>query len=99
MDRNDGSRALDDANFEIRSGEILGVAGIAGSGQKELCETVAGLMQPKAGAILYKKQNLAGKTPRQIIDMSSLYLVIEIIRLLQNRFQLLASAAEARADG
>ncbi|MEA4813945.1 MAG: ABC transporter ATP-binding protein [Oscillospiraceae bacterium] len=69
VDRNDGSRALDDANFEIRSGEILGVAGIAGSGQKELCETIAGLMQPKAGAILYKKQNLAGKTPRQIIDM------------------------------
>lgn len=43
--------------FPLRSkGEILGVAGVAGSGQKELCETIAGLMQAKEGAILYKRQ-------------------------------------------
>ncbi len=67
--RADGSIALEDINFSIRSGEILGVAGIAGSGQKELCETIAGLIQPTQGAILYKKENLAGKTPRELIDM------------------------------
>ena len=67
--RSDGSIALDDVNFSIRSGEILGVAGIAGSGQKELCETIAGLIQPTQGAILYKKENLAGKTPRELIDL------------------------------
>ena len=67
--RKDGSIALDDINFSICSGEILGVAGIAGSGQKELCETIAGLIQPTQGAILYKKENLAGKTPRELIDM------------------------------
>ena len=65
--RRDGSIALDDVSFSIRTGEILGVAGIAGSGQKELCETIAGL--PTQGAILYKKENLAGKTPRELIDM------------------------------
>ena len=69
VQRSDGSIALDDVNFSIRTGEILGVAGIAGSGQKELCETIAGLIQPKQGAILYKKENLAGKTPRELIDM------------------------------
>ena len=67
--RKDGSVALDDVSFTIRSGEILGVAGIAGSGQKELCETIAGLIPPTRGAILYKKENLAGKTPRELIDM------------------------------
>lgn len=39
----DGSIALDDISFEIKTGEILGVAGVAGSGQKELCETLTGL--------------------------------------------------------
>ena len=67
--RRDGSIALDDVSFSIRTGEILGVAGIAGSGQKELCETIAGLLPPTQGAILYKKENLAGKTPRDLIDM------------------------------
>ena len=33
--------------FEIKTGEILGVAGVAGSGQKELCETLTGLMTAK----------------------------------------------------
>ncbi|MBQ3378706.1 MAG: ABC transporter ATP-binding protein [Clostridia bacterium] len=66
--RPDGSTALDDVSFHINGGEILGVAGIAGSGQKELCETIAGLIAPKKGAILYKKENIAGKTPRELID-------------------------------
>ena len=67
--RPDGTVALEDINFSIRRGEILGVAGIAGSGQKELCETISGLQKPSTGAILYKKENLSGKTPRELIDM------------------------------
>lgn len=63
----DGTKALDEISFEIKKGEILGVAGVAGSGQKELCETIAGLMQAKEGAILYKKENLLGKLPSEII--------------------------------
>ena len=61
--RKDGSIALDDINFSIRSGEILGVAGIAGSGQKELCETIAGLIQPTQGAILYKRKPCGQNAP------------------------------------
>ena len=69
VDREDGSRGLDDVSFDIRSGEILGVAGVAGSGQKELCEAIAGLMKIQKGAILYKKENIIGKTPAEIIDL------------------------------
>ena len=65
----DGTKAIDDISFEIRKGEILGVAGVAGSGQKELCEAIAGLMKIEKGAILYEKENIIGKTPAEIIQM------------------------------
>lgn len=67
--KTDGSVALDDVSFDIRTGEILGVAGVAGSGQKELCETITGLMPAKQGAILYHKENVVGKTPSEIIKL------------------------------
>ena len=49
----DGTTALDDVSFVIRSGEILGVAGISGSGQKELLDVIAGLRSYKAGDIVF----------------------------------------------
>ncbi|MFI3172331.1 MAG: ABC transporter ATP-binding protein [Eubacteriales bacterium] len=64
----DGTAALKDISFKIRKGEVLGVAGIAGSGQKELCETIAGLLPAKEGAILYHKENILGMPPAQIIE-------------------------------
>lgn len=63
----EGIKALKDVSFGIDGGEILGVAGVAGSGQKELCEAIAGLQKAKEGAILYKKENIVGKTPAEII--------------------------------
>ena len=69
VDREDKTRALNDVSFDIKSGEILGVVGIAGSGQKELCEAISGLIKPAEGAILYKKENVLGKTPAEIIDL------------------------------
>lgn len=64
-----GTDALDDVSFDLDEGEILGVAGVAGSGQKELCEAIAGLQKIKKGAILYKSENIEGKTPRDIIKL------------------------------
>jgi len=58
---------LKDISFEIAQGEILGVAGIAGSGQKELCEALAGLYPIKKGEIIFKGENLAGKSPKEFI--------------------------------
>lgn len=70
--KNDGSPALDNVNFKAYGGEILGVAGISGCGQKELLESIAGLQTTtKKSSILYKPddlgpQQLVGKTPREI---------------------------------
>jgi simple sugar transport system ATP-binding protein len=65
----DGTIGLNNINFKLKSGEILGVAGVAGSGQRELCETIAGLMDARTGAVLYKKENIIGKTPDEIINL------------------------------
>lgn len=58
---------LKNISFELSGGEILGVAGVSGSGQKELCETIAGLYPVTSGSITYMNENIVGKTPRQII--------------------------------
>lgn len=65
----DGNMAVKDLNLEIKAGEILGVAGVAGSGQKELCESIAGLIPVETGAILHNKENIVGKTPREIQNL------------------------------
>ena len=64
-----GVDAVSDLSFDLAEGEILGVAGVAGSGQKELCEAIAGLQKIKKGAILYQDENIEGKTPREIIKL------------------------------
>ncbi len=63
----DGLDAVKGMTFSLDGGEVLGVAGIAGSGQKELCEAIAGLAKVTEGAILYKKENIVGKSPAEII--------------------------------
>lgn len=65
----DGSMAVKDLSVEIKAGEILGVAGVAGSGQKELCESIAGLIPVDKGAILHNKENIVGKSPREIANL------------------------------
>ncbi len=68
----DGSFALENVEFNAYGGEILGVAGISGCGQKELLESIAGLqITTKKSSILYKPddlgpQQLVGKSPREI---------------------------------
>lgn len=70
-----GSTVLDNVSFTAKSGEILGIAGIAGSGQRELLESIAGLQHLSSGEIIYynpkdgKKENLRDKTPMQIRNM------------------------------
>ncbi len=71
----EGVKLLDNVSFTARSGEILGIAGIAGSGQRELLESIAGLQHLDSGEILYldpktgKEENLRDKTPLQIREM------------------------------
>lgn len=49
----DGVKTLDNAAFTANSGEILGIAGVAGSGQRELLEAIAGLIPSSSGSALY----------------------------------------------
>ena len=62
-------RAIDNVSFKVRRGEILGVAGISGSGQKELCEAIAGLEKVKSGTIEFMGQTISGKSPLDIINL------------------------------
>lgn len=70
----DGVKALDNVSFSAYGGEILGVAGIAGSGQKELCEAIAGLYPTIGGSVLYTgehdgtpiKERILGLKPDEI---------------------------------
>ncbi len=63
----EGAVAIDDVSFYIRGGEMLGVAGIAGCGQKELCEAIAGLRKIAKGKICHKGENIVGLVPKEII--------------------------------
>ena len=71
----EGFKVVDNVSFTARSGEILGIAGIAGSGQRELLESIAGLQKIHAGEILYtnpsngQTENLRNKTPMQIRNL------------------------------
>ena len=71
----EGVKVLDDVSFVAKAGEILGIAGIAGSGQRELLEAIAGLQKLDSGAVLYnnpksgKMDNLGTKTPLQIREL------------------------------
>ncbi len=56
-------------SFDIYEGEVLGVAGLAGSGQKELCEAINGIEKIADGDIIYEEKSLLGKNPREIIDL------------------------------
>ena len=64
----EGAVAIDGINFYIRGGEILGVAGIAGCGQKELCEAIAGLRPIESGEMIHKGENIVGLPPKTIVE-------------------------------
>lgn len=71
----DGVQVISDFSFTARAGEILGIAGVAGSGQRELLEGIAGLQRLESGSITYidpktgKEENLRNKTPMQIRNL------------------------------
>ncbi|MCQ2541721.1 MAG: ABC transporter ATP-binding protein [Lachnospiraceae bacterium] len=70
----EGVIKLDDISFTANSGEILGIAGISGCGQKELLEAIAGLQPAESGSISYinddgSEESILGKDPRKISDL------------------------------
>lgn len=70
----EGVYKLKDVSFTANSGEVLGIAGISGCGQKELLEAIAGLQKVDSGDIYYSRDrkalvNLIGRNPRDISEM------------------------------
>ena len=70
----EGVLKLEDVSFTAMSGEILGIAGISGSGQKELLEAIAGLQPVESGSVCYieddgTREELLGKDPLSISEM------------------------------
>jgi len=61
-----GAKRLDDVSFEVRKGEILGIAGVEGNGQTELIEALAGLVNPSqlAGKILFEDRDITREGAR-----------------------------------
>ena len=68
-----GVQAITDVSLMVRRGEILGVAGVAGNGQRELAETIAGMRAPAAGTIRVQGRRLRGGDPREAIAAGVAY--------------------------
>jgi len=60
---------LSDVSFEVRAGEIVGIAGVEGNGQTELLEILAGLRRATSGTILFKGKNCAGLPARRLKEL------------------------------
>jgi ABC-type uncharacterized transport system ATPase subunit len=64
-----GALALRRVSFDIRAGEVLGIAGVEGNGQTELVETLTGLRTATSGEILFFDKDLAGRSAADIRAM------------------------------
>ena len=72
--------ALKNVNLEVRAGEILGVAGVSGNGQKELAEVITGLRPATSGKILVGNEDLTNKSPKELMNRSLSYIPEERMR-------------------
>lgn len=65
---NRGLDAVKGLSLQLRKGEVLGIAGVDGNGQKELLEALTGLRKAESGRILMKGKDITNLSPREIID-------------------------------
>jgi general nucleoside transport system ATP-binding protein len=61
-----GSEVVRGVDLEVRKGEILGIAGVAGNGQDELVEAITGLRRPASGRVMLGGSDVTGKSPRDL---------------------------------
>ncbi len=69
-----GRAVVDGVSFEVRSGEIVGVAGVQGNGQTELCKTIMGLVPVEAGSISVRDHDLTGASTREVLESGVSYI-------------------------
>jgi simple sugar transport system ATP-binding protein len=63
-----GLEAVRDVSFDVRAGEIVGIAGVDGNGQSELIDALAGLRSVASGSITVQGDDLTRATARQVLD-------------------------------
>jgi simple sugar transport system ATP-binding protein len=63
----EGRKKINDVSFQIKKGEVLGIAGIAGCGQKELCEALTGIRKIEQGNIILEDEFISGKNAEYMI--------------------------------
>jgi simple sugar transport system ATP-binding protein len=66
--------AVRDVSFDVRAGEIVGIAGVQGNGQTELAEAITGLRELKGGTITLLEHVVAGKNPRLITNLGTAHI-------------------------
>lgn len=69
-----GVPSLNGFSLDIHGGEIVGLAGVDGNGQNELCEVLTGLRKETGGSIFLDGEDVSGKTPRFYIDRKVSYI-------------------------
>lgn len=60
--------ALKEISLSVREGEILGVAGVAGNGQRELAEVIAGVRKATGGKVIIKGKDMTNRSPSEIVE-------------------------------
>jgi len=66
--------AVNEVSFEVKSGEILGIAGVQGNGQTELVKTITGLSHPVSGTMVLCGEDISKATPRTITELGSAHI-------------------------
>ena len=69
-----GEEAVSSATFNVQRGEILGIAGIAGNGQKELVEAIVGLRKNQSGEIILEGNRITGRSVRERMRLGLRYM-------------------------
>jgi ABC-type uncharacterized transport system ATPase subunit len=69
-----GTRIVDGVSFEVRNGEILGIAGVQGNGQTELVEVLTGLRKAEYGHVLFGGVDLTNTSPRRVLEQGSAHI-------------------------
>jgi branched-chain amino acid transport system ATP-binding protein len=64
-----GADVLKDINFDVQQGGVTTIVGPNGSGKSTLLKTVSGILEPRVGEIIFKGENLVGKSPKEILRL------------------------------
>jgi len=76
-----GLLALKGVTFNVKEGEILGIAGVAGNGQRELVEVITGLRKATKGRVIIMGEDVTNKSPREIAEKKVAHIPEERIRM------------------